>query len=167
MSGRILLIGMPAAGKTTVGAALAQALSLPFFDCDAEVEREAGRTVAQLFAAEGEAGFRLRERRALERLCRTEERCVIATGGGAVLTEENRALLRRSGTVYWLDRAPESLLAAKFAAGRPLLTGGAEALLALYDRRRPLYERCAHHRIEDGTVREMTARILQTEKETP
>ena len=110
MTGRIILIGMPAGGKTTIGAALSRALSVPLYDADALTEQTAGRSIPAIFAAEGEAAFRALERRTLEALCtETEIPCVIATGGGAVLTEQNRELLRRSGTVFWLDRTVDNL----------------------------------------------------------
>ena len=79
MTGRIILIGMPASGKTTVGRAVAQALSLPFHDCDREVERLTGRTIPEIFAAEGEEAFRAVESRALAAICTAEAPC--AAGG--------------------------------------------------------------------------------------
>ena len=121
MTGRIILIGMPAGGKTTIGAALSRALSVPLYDADALAEQTAGRSIPAIFAAEGEAAFRALERRTLEALCtETETPCVIATGGGAVLTEQNRELLRRSGTVFWLDRTVDNIMSTDYAAGRPL-----------------------------------------------
>lgn len=164
MTGRIILIGMPASGKTTVGRAVAQALSLPFHDCDREVERLTGRTIPEIFAAEGEEAFRAVESRALAALCTAEAPCVIATGGGAVLSAENRRLLRRSGTVFWLDRDPENIMSTD-CSGRPLLSGGAEALRTLYKNRRDLYTACAHLLVPDGTITQVTDYILQTVKE--
>lgn len=164
MTGRIILIGMPASGKTTVGRAVAQALSLPFHDCDREVERLTGRTIPEIFAAEGEEAFRAVESRALAALCTAEAPCVIATGGGAVLSAENRRLLRRSGTVFWLDRDLENIMSTD-CSGRPLLSGGAEALRTLYENRRGLYAACAHLLVPDGTITQVTDYILQTAKE--
>lgn len=164
MTGRIILIGMPASGKTTVGRAVAQALSLPFHDCDREGERLTGRTIPEIFAAEGEEAFRAVESRALAALCTAEAPCVIATGGGAVLSAENRRLLRRSGTVFWLDRDLENIMSTD-CSGRPLLSGGAEALRTLYKNRRGLYAACAHLLVPDGTITQVTDYILQTAKE--
>lgn len=164
MTGRIILIGMPASGKTTVGRAVAQALSLPFHDCDREVERLTGRTIPEIFAAEGEEAFRAVESHALAALCTAEAPCVIATGGGAVLSAENRHLLRRSGTVFWLDRDLENIMSTD-CGGRPLLSGGTEALRTLYKNRRDLYAACAHLLVSDGTITQVTDYILQTAKE--
>ena len=164
MTGRIILIGMPASGKTTVGQTLARALAVPFYDCDREVERVTGRTIPAIFAGEGEAAFRALERAALERLCAMEAPCVIATGGGAVLSAENRRLLRRSGTVFWLDRDLKNIMSTG-CSGRPLLSGGAEALRTLYKNRRDLYAACAHLLVPDGTITQVTDYILQTVKE--
>lgn len=80
---KLILIGLPGSGKTTVGGLLARQLGLPFRDCDPQVERLAGRTVAQLFSS-GEECFRRWETVALQALCAGED-CVLATGGGAVL----------------------------------------------------------------------------------
>lgn len=168
MTGRLILIGMPASGKTTIGTALARALSVPFYDADTLAEQTAGRSIPAIFAAEGEAAFRALERRTLETLCtETETPCVIATGGGAVLTEQNRELLRRSGTVFWLDRTAENIMSTDYAAGRPLLTGGEAALRALYAARGPLYAACAHYRVPDGTVDQMKDFILRLWRDTP
>lgn len=164
MTGRIILIGMPASGKTTVGQTLARALAVPFYDCDREVERVTGRTIPAIFAGEGEAAFRALERAALERLCAMDAPCVVATGGGAVLSAENRRLLRRSGTVFWLDRDLENIMSTD-CGGRPLLSGGAEALRTLYKNRRDLYAACAHLLVPDGTITQVTDYILQTAKE--
>lgn len=160
MTGRLILVGMPASGKTTVGQTLARALAVPFYDCDREVERVTGRTIPAIFAGEGEAAFRALERAALERLCAMDAPCVVATGGGAVLSAENRRLLQRSGTVFWLDRDLENIMSTD-CSGRPLLSGGAEALRTLYKNRRDLYASCARCRVPDGTVQQAADYILR------
>lgn len=146
--GDLILIGLPASGKTTVGRQLARRLDMPFFDCDEAIEAAAGCSVSDIFARHGEAYFRELEHRTLETLCRKES-CVIATGGGAVLREDNRLLLQRSGTVFWLDRPLADIMSTDFQTGRPLLTVGRKALERLAAERRALYAACAHYRIAE------------------
>lgn len=146
--GDLILIGLPASGKTTVGRQLARRLDMPFFDCDEAIEAAAGCSVSDIFARYGESYFRQLEHRTLETLCRKES-CVIATGGGAVLREDNRLLLRCSGTVFWLDRPLADIMSTDFQTGRPLLTVGRKALERLAAERRALYAACAHYRIAE------------------
>ena len=146
--GDLILIGLPASGKTTVGRQLARRLDMPFFDCDEAIEAAAGCSVSDIFARYGESYFRQLEHRTLETLCR-KEGCVIATGGGAVLREDNRLLLQRSGTVFWLDRSLPDIMSTDFQTGRPLLTAGRKALERLAAERRALYAACAHYRIAE------------------
>ena len=142
-------IGLPGSGKTTVGGLLARQLGLPFRDCDPQVERLAGRTVAQLFS-DGEECFRRWETAALQALCAGED-CVLATGGGAVLRPENRALLRRSGVVFWLDRPVADIERTLERANRPLLAGGG-SLETLRRQREALYRICADYAIREDTA---------------
>lgn len=146
--GDLILIGLPASGKTTVGRQLARRLDMPFFDCDEAIEAAAGCSVSDIFARYGESYFRQLEHRTLETLCRKES-CVIATGGGAVLRKDNRLLLRCSGTVFWLDRPLADIMSTDFQTGRPLLTAGRKALERLAAERRALYAACAHYRIAE------------------
>ena len=139
----VLLTGMMGAGKSRVGRALASVLHFDFLDSDALVEKAAGMKIAEIFAREGEAGFRRREREALAGL--PERRCVVALGGGAVVAAENRALLAAKGRLVWLDAEPETL-AERIgdASERPLLAGLDRAgrvakLAALAAERRPAY----------------------------
>lgn len=146
--GDLILIGLPASGKTTVGRQLARRLDMPFFDCDEAIGAAAGCSVSDIFACRGEAYFRELEHRTLETLC-CKEGCVIATGGGAVLREDNRLLLRCSGMVFWLDRPLVDIMSTDFQTGRPLLTAGRKALERLAAERRALYAACAHYRIAE------------------
>ncbi len=146
----LILIGHRATGKTTVGRLLAARLGWQFADVDEHIEAAFGGSIAQIFAIEGEAGFRLREATALEALC-GRERHVIATGGGAILRAENRMRLRSSGYVAWLTAPPETIWARiqddpTTAARRPNLTasGGLEEVRTLLAARELLYREAAH-----------------------
>jgi chorismate synthase len=132
----VYLSGPSGAGKSTVGALVAQALGLPFVDLDREIEREAGVAIPEIFAREGEAGFRRREQAALERAA-AGARAVIALGGGAETRRTARDVLRRTGDVLWLH-APVAILAARLAgdAVRPLLGPDPAAALERLERDR-------------------------------
>jgi shikimate kinase len=159
----LVLVGLPASGKSSVGALLARRLGLPHIDTDALVEQASGRVIAEIFAADGEAGFRDLETAALAEALAGPE-AVISVGGGAVLRSENRALL--SGhEVIWLD---VSVTTATRRAGltrlRPLLLGDVRAQLErLNAERRPLYAEVADHRIDSNRLnpRQATLEILR------
>lgn len=138
---RIFLVGPMGAGKTTVGRALAAELSTCFFDSDSEIEGRAGVDIPWIFEIEGESGFREREHRILSSLCE-EAPAVIATGGGAVVTEANRALMVESGFVVYLEATiKEQVRRTKKDEKRPLLAGKnrQEVLAGLMKTREPLY----------------------------
>ena len=97
----VVLVGPMGSGKSTLGRALAARLARPFVDVDARIEADAGCSIAALFAAEGEAGFRAREARVLAAVLGGPA-AVIATGGGAVLAEANRTAMRAAGVVVYL-----------------------------------------------------------------
>jgi shikimate kinase/3-dehydroquinate synthase len=139
----VWLLGMPGSGKSAAGLALAERLNLTFVDLDGEIERAAGRSVAEIFDEQGEAGFRVLESRAL---CTVAEGppSVVATGGGAVLAEENRRAMRRAGVVLHLAVSAgeaESRLAVD-PRPRPLL-GDPGAWSRLAAERGPLYAEVA------------------------
>lgn len=119
----ITLVGLMGVGKTSVGKRLAAALSLPFRDADNEVEAAAGRSIPDIFADLGEAAFREGERRVIARLL-DEPPHVLATGGGAFMNDETRALIKDRSVSIWL-RADVEVLARRVARkdNRPLLTG--------------------------------------------
>lgn len=141
----LVLVGFMACGKTTIGKALAQALNFGFIDTDALIEEAAGCSIPDIFAAEGEAGFRRRERGALER-CRPVRRQVIATGGGVVTQDGNRALLPQLGFVVWLQADPTATLErARRNPHRPLLqvANPAARIAELLAQREPWYREVA------------------------
>ena len=124
--GRLFLYGPPGSGKSTLGRLLARRLARPFVDLDAEIEKTAGRPIPDIFAQEGEAGFRARERRALEEVARRPS-AVVALGGGALVDGAARAVAERSGTVVCLDCSLDVLAArvGRAPGTRPLVGGGA------------------------------------------
>jgi len=144
--GGVFLVGMMGAGKTTVGARLAEALDLRFVDLDVELAREAGRSIAEIFAAEGEDGFRAREARLLRAL--EPHGTVVATGGGVVGQPGLVEHMRVAGRVVYLRATVDTLLArlgTEERTLRPLLADdadGARATLArLLASRYAQYER--------------------------
>ncbi len=132
----VVLVGMPGAGKTTVGRRLGQVLGLPFVDADHEIERAAAMTIPEIFALHGEAAFRDGEKRVIARLLADGPR-VIATGGGAFMAPETRDAIARNGLSVWLKAEVETLLSrVKRRSNRPLLAnadpeGTLRALLAV------------------------------------
>lgn len=117
----VALIGMMGAGKTAIGRQLAKKLDAAFIDADKEIEEAAGCTIAEIFAEHGEAHFRDGERRVIARLL-DGPRCVLATGGGAYMQDETRALLRERAVTVWLKADFETLWKRVSKRGhRPLL----------------------------------------------
>ena len=148
----IVLIGMPSSGKTTVGRLLAEKTGKVFVDTDELAEQAIGTSIAGYFAARGESAFRDREQEAVAAVAAVGGQ-VIATGGGAILREENVTALRRSGRLFFLDRSPEKLVA---TADRPL-SADAEALHRRYTERYALYCAAADFRVDgNGSVEETT-----------
>jgi len=148
----VFLIGMMGAGKTTVGKLLGHFLDKTFYDSDREIQKRTGVAIPVIFEIEGESGFRKRETEMLAELVKMDN-IILATGGGAVLAQENRLLLRNSGTVIYL-RAPIDDLwrRTRQDRNRPLLrTADPRAKLAeLFAQRDPLYRETAHIVVESG-----------------
>lgn len=142
----LFLVGPMGAGKSTVGRQLAGLLEMPFVDLDHEIEVHTGAKIALIFDVEGEAGFRQRESAALAEWVE-HEGIVLATGGGAVLVEENRNLLRSRGLVIWIDTSIDVQLQrlARSHQQRPLLAAPdrRERLEQLARERSPLYREIA------------------------
>ncbi|MFZ1100576.1 MAG: shikimate kinase AroK [Steroidobacteraceae bacterium] len=141
----VFLIGPMGSGKTAVGRQLARSLGLPFYDSDTEVERRTGVDIPFIFEKEGEAGFRQREREAIDALTQLE-RIVLATGGGAVLLPENRRHLAERGCVVYLETSvAQQADRVRHGKQRPLLHQAdiPGRLGELMDVRSPLYAEIA------------------------
>jgi shikimate kinase len=142
----VFLIGPMGSGKTAVGRYLARALKLPFHDSDAEIERRTGVDIPFIFDKEGEAGFRQREREAIETLTALEG-IVLATGGGAILHPDNRGRLASRGCVVYLQTSvAQQADRVRHGRTRPLLGAAGEAdsrLGELMEVRAPLYAEIA------------------------
>ncbi|MGX9354063.1 shikimate kinase [Roseobacteraceae bacterium S113] len=159
----IVMVGMMGAGKTAVGRALAARLGVAFLDSDAEIVSAANMSIPEIFARDGEPFFRAREREVIARLLETE-RCVLSTGGGAFLAEENRALISDKGVAVWLDADIELLWnRVKGKDTRPLLrTPDPRATLEeIFNARVPLYSQAdVIVPAEAGlSIEEMAARV--------
>lgn len=173
MSGPIVLVGLMASGKSTVGRRLAGLLGRPFVDADDALVEHLGRTIPEIFAAEGETGFRNREAAFLGELLDRADAPIVATGGGVVLRPENRARLSEhpTATVVWLRGAPAFLASrAKAKPHRPLLSGDAdprEVFDRLHAERAAFYEEVADviidiepfHAVGDKPKQAMAERI--------
>ena len=150
--GNLFLVGLPGAGKSTLGRQLARRLGKTFIDADAELERRLGVTIATIFEIEGEASFRDREEAALIELAAMTN-IVLATGGGVVIRAANRDRLRANGTVVYLHAPPETLRErTRRSRHRPLLNTAdpGTRLIELYTARDPLYREVAACVVESG-----------------
>jgi len=170
---KVVLVGLRASGKSTVGHLLARRLGWGFLDTDEQVAAAAGRSIRELFGQEGEAGFRRRESEAVREAVRRDG-CVIAAGGGAVEDDQNRRLLRQDAWCVWLkasdeERSRRMAEDPATAASRPMLEpamGAADAPAGPPARealRVPIYESMADLAIEtqdrepEGVAREIAA----------
>ncbi len=154
----LVLIGLMGVGKTTVGRRLAKKLGMPFVDADEEIEKAAGLSVQEIFDRFGEDYFRDGERRVISRLLE-EGRRVIATGGGAFMNDQTRALILAEATAIWLD-ADLDILVKRVSRRdtRPLLKKGdpAEILKALAAKRNPVYAQAHIHITGNDSPHELT-----------
>jgi shikimate kinase len=166
----IALVGLMGVGKSSVGRRLANALGLPFRDADAEVEAAAGRSISDIFAQLGEPAFRDGERRVITRLLEGPP-IVLATGGGAFMNPETRALLKENAITVWL-KADLELLARRVGRKdtRPLLTGQdpMDVLKAQAEARYPAYAEAditvetgdaAHHVTVGDVIKALSAHL--------
>ena len=153
MSPRVVLVGLPGAGKSTTGRRLAKILAVPFADSDELVEAAHGRTVREIFAASGEAAFRELEREVIGDALETFPG-VLSLGGGALTSPDTRSALVASAVAVVFLEAPVATLAARVGDGRtrPLLTADPPArLTALADQRRPFYVEVANLHVDTAS----------------
>ena len=161
--GNIYLVGLMGAGKTSVGRLLARRLHKAFVDSDHEIEARTGVKIPLIFEIEGEAGFRRRESSVVQDLVHQSD-IVLATGGGAVIDPQNRAVLHSTGTVIYLRAAPSELyFRTRHDRNRPLLRT-ADPLAKLEELHRirdPFYRDCAHLIVDTGNqaIRSLVSRI--------
>lgn len=151
----IVLVGMPGCGKSTVGKALAKRLSRPFFDADQEIVKRAGKSIPEIFQAEGEAGFRKIETEVLFDLCR-QSGAVIATGGGAVTVPKNHGILRQNSLVVFINRD----IAVLPTNGRPL--SEQNDLHEMFRQRLPLYRAVCDYEVDGNSeIQTVTDRVAE------
>jgi len=150
----IVLIGYRATGKTSLARLLAARLGWDWVDADVEVERRAGKSIARIFAEEGEPAFRGLEARVTADLLK-RDRLVLASGGGAPMRPETRQAMRACARVVWLKALPETIYRrmggdTTTASRRPDLTrqGGMQEILELLARREPIYRQAAHLQVD-------------------
>ena len=160
----IVLIGMPGCGKSTLGQKLAERTGRDFIDADPEIERDAGKTIPELFAV-SEDHFRLQECKTTKRLSLLEGK-VLAMGGGVVLRQENVDNLRKSGIIIFIDRSPEDIIGDVDTETRPLLATGRQRIYDLYVQREGLYRKAADITVVNkGTANEVLLKLVETVKE--
>ena len=160
MAPKAVLVGPPGAGKSTIGRRLAQALDLPLFDTDVAVEEEAGRTIAEIFVQEGEPAFRALEEEIVRKAIESHEG-IVSLGGGSILSERTRELLKGHTVIYLEISVAEGLKRTGTNTARPLLAGGdpRQKYTELMRKRRPLYREVASIRIRTDGRR--PARVVQ------
>lgn len=141
----LILIGMPGSGKSAIGKNLALRMDREYLDCDEEIVRRAGKSIPEIFVQDGEDAFRNLESQVIADLCK-KSRCVIATGGGAILRPENHLAMHQNGKCLCIQRD----LAQLSREGRPLSTSP-QALAEMEKARAPLYAACADATIHNNT----------------
>ena len=161
----MVLVGLMGSGKSILGKQLASRLSLELVDLDDFIVSQAGKTIPEIFKDEGEEAFRALESKLLAEVLAQDDEQIIATGGGAILSAENRELMKHGGRVIWLDASP-TVLAERIAgdANRPLLDGVDPLfkMISLAMQRNPLYAEVADLRVDTEKLsdEEAVAKII-------
>lgn len=151
----IVLIGVPGAGKTTVGALLAQRLNLDFVDSDVQIEKQTGKSISDIFVQDGESTFREIEKEAISEAL-SGDRIVLSVGGGALMNEETRSRIKNH-TVIWLKTGlTQAVDRIGMNRNRPLLLGNVRGQLAdLMAAREPYYIECAKFAVDTNSLNPM------------
>ncbi len=164
----ILLVGFMGCGKSTIGRELHQVLGYPLIDSDEAIEQQAGKSIPDIFAQDGEASFRDLETQLLENLIQNEtQHTIISTGGGIITNPANIPLLKQLGFVVWLACSPEVIFERTSRnSNRPLLQcdNPMELIHTLLDQRNPLYQEASHLKINSSNLEidELTCGILES-----
>ena len=154
MKSRIVLIGMPGSGKTTIGKILAKQLKIKFYDMDDYIQEMTSKTIAELFE-KGEDYFRNIETQACRELS-DKNNILISTGGGVIKKKENIDILKQDSIIIFLNRPVENILQDVDVSKRPLLKDGKEKVLNLYKERYELYKEAADKIvINNGTINDV------------
>lgn len=151
----LILIGMPGSGKSSIGRVLAERLGREFVDCDAEIVRRVRLSIPDIFARRGERGFRDMESEVVAEVCREKGR-VIATGGGAILREQNVRAMRQNGVVIMVERALNDLP----MDGRPL-SSSQQALIDMWKVREPKYRAAADKAIDNNQTHDAAVKAAE------
>ena len=160
---RVVLVGPPGSGKTTVGAALAELLALPLHDTDAAIEKAQGRSISDIFVEDGEPAFRALERAEVARAV-ADEPGVIAVGGGAPVDPGTEQVLRGETVVFLDVGIADAAKRIGFDGSRPLLAVNPRASwVRMMNERRPVYERVSTHRVDTAgrTPKDVAAEVAE------
>lgn len=148
----IVLIGVPGAGKTTVGQILADKLQMPFIDSDQVIEQESGKSISDIFVQDGESHFRLLEKNTIAKAMHNPE-IVLSIGGGALLDADTRELVKQNVCIWLQAGLSQAVDRVGMNRNRPLLLGNIRGQLAdLMTAREPLYLECAKHAVDTNNM---------------
>ncbi len=152
MASAIVFVGVPGAGKTTVGKRVAQQLNLPFFDSDQVIEQRSGKSVSDIFLQDGEPIFRAQEASVIAELLQQGD-CVVSLGGGALANDSTRALVKSANCVWLETGLAQAVERVGMNRNRPLLLGNVRGQLAdLMSAREPFYREVASHTVNTSAL---------------
>lgn len=161
LKNHIILVGMPGCGKTSFGRDIAKELDVKLYDTDEYLEERQEKSIPDIFQSEGEDAFRKYETESLKEILHKRP-AVISTGGGIVKLQENREIMKKSGTVIFVDRPIEHIFSDVDTESRPLLAQNKERLYSLYEERYDLYRDCATDTVlNDRDYYEVLAEIME------